>query len=174
MPKRSQRTRSVLTCFAQDADTHNLIYANADVSKAAQNREVLAFADYWRQPSGDWPTQLWFDQRLPTQAEITAGIAPAATPAPAAAAPVTATSSETLTATTTVTGTETTTATEPTAATGTTTGTTGATEADEEEEADTGSTATVDLVAAMEAAGNFTILLQALEGEGWHCKRQRR
>jgi DNA-binding CsgD family transcriptional regulator len=44
VPKRSQRTRSVLTFFAQDADTHNLIYANADLTKAAQNREVLAFS----------------------------------------------------------------------------------------------------------------------------------
>ena len=70
VPKRSQRTRSVLTMFAQDADTHNLIYANADVSKAAQNREVLAFADYWHQLTGDWPAQLVFDQRLTTQAEL--------------------------------------------------------------------------------------------------------
>jgi transposase len=70
VPKRSQRTRSVLTFFAQDADTHNLIYANADVSKASQNREVLAFADYWRDLSGTWPAQLVFDQRLTTQAEL--------------------------------------------------------------------------------------------------------
>ena len=70
VPKRSQRTRSVLTFFAQDADTHNLIYANADISKASQNREVLAFADYWKQASGHWPAQLVFDQRLTTQAEL--------------------------------------------------------------------------------------------------------
>jgi transposase len=70
VPKRSQRTRSVLTFFAQDHDTHNLIYANADLSKAAQNREVLAFADYWRELSGAWPAQLVFDQRLCTQAEL--------------------------------------------------------------------------------------------------------
>jgi hypothetical protein len=42
VPTRSQRARSVLTFFAQDGDTHNLIYANADISKAAQNREVRA------------------------------------------------------------------------------------------------------------------------------------
>lgn len=70
VPKRSQRTRSVLTFFAQDADTHNLIYANADVSKATQSREVLAFADYWKHLSGHWPAQLVFDQRLTTQAEL--------------------------------------------------------------------------------------------------------
>ena len=70
VPKRSQRTRSVLTFFAQDAATHNLIYANADLSKASQNREVLAFADYWRDLTGSWPAQLVFDQRLTTQAEL--------------------------------------------------------------------------------------------------------
>ena len=36
VPSRSQRTRSVLTFFAQDASTHNLIYANADISKATK------------------------------------------------------------------------------------------------------------------------------------------
>jgi hypothetical protein len=70
VPTRSQRARSVLTFFAQDADTHNLVYANADVSKAAQNREVLAFADHWRAHTGAWPAQLVFDQRLTTQAEL--------------------------------------------------------------------------------------------------------
>jgi transposase len=70
VPKRSQRTRSVLTMFAQDHDTHNLIYANADISKAAQNREVLAFADYWKKLTGREPAQLVFDQRLTTQAEL--------------------------------------------------------------------------------------------------------
>jgi transposase-like protein len=44
VPRRSQRARSVLTFFAQDTGTHNLVYANADISKATQNREVIAFA----------------------------------------------------------------------------------------------------------------------------------
>ena len=43
VPTRSQRARSVLTFFAQDTGTHNLVYANADLSKATQTREVLAF-----------------------------------------------------------------------------------------------------------------------------------
>jgi hypothetical protein len=41
VPRRSQRTRSVLTFFAEDAGTHTLLYANADVSKASQIREVI-------------------------------------------------------------------------------------------------------------------------------------
>jgi hypothetical protein len=67
VPRRSQRTRSVLTFFAQDAGTHNLVYANADISKAAQAREVLSFCDHWRDLSGADPTTLVLDQRVTTQ-----------------------------------------------------------------------------------------------------------
>ena len=44
VPTRSQRARSVLTFFAQDSGTHNLIYANADITKSTQAREVIASA----------------------------------------------------------------------------------------------------------------------------------
>jgi hypothetical protein len=67
VPRRSQRTRSVLTFFAQDAATHNLIYANADISKPTQAREVLAFCDHWRDLSGTDPTTVVFDQKVTTQ-----------------------------------------------------------------------------------------------------------
>lgn len=67
VPRRSQRTRSVLTFFAQDASTHNLVYANADVSKAAQAREVIAFCDHWRSVSGTDPATLVLDQRVTNQ-----------------------------------------------------------------------------------------------------------
>jgi transposase-like protein len=67
LARRSQRTRSVLTFFAHDADTHNLIYANADLHKATQAREVLVFCDHWRKLTGADPATLVFDQRLTTQ-----------------------------------------------------------------------------------------------------------
>ena len=67
VPSRSQRTRSVLTFFAQDASTHNLIYANADISKATQAREVIAFCEHWRSLTGQDPGLLVFDQKLTTQ-----------------------------------------------------------------------------------------------------------
>jgi hypothetical protein len=38
VPTRSQRARSVLTFFAQDSGTHNLVYASADISKATPPR----------------------------------------------------------------------------------------------------------------------------------------
>jgi hypothetical protein len=67
VPARSQRARSVLTFFAQDTGTHNLVYANADISKATQSREVIAFCDHWKQASGADPEMLIMDQKVTTQ-----------------------------------------------------------------------------------------------------------
>jgi hypothetical protein len=66
VPKRSQRARSVLTFFAQDSGTHNLVYANADISKATHAREVLAFCDHWKAVSGADPHLLVMDQKVTT------------------------------------------------------------------------------------------------------------
>jgi hypothetical protein len=70
VPRRSQRTRSVLTFFAEDAASHTLLYANADLSKATQNNEVLAFADHWRTVTGTDPALLIFDSKVTTQAQL--------------------------------------------------------------------------------------------------------
>ena len=67
VPTRSQRARSVLTFFAQDTGTRNLIYANADISKATQAREALAFCDHWKAVSGADPKMLIMDQKVTTQ-----------------------------------------------------------------------------------------------------------
>jgi Transposase DDE domain len=66
VPTRSQRARSVLTFFAQDSGTHNLVYANADLSKTTQNREVLAFCDHWKHACGADPHLLIMDQKVTT------------------------------------------------------------------------------------------------------------
>ena len=67
VPTRSQRARSVLTFFAQDSQTHNLVYASADISKATQHREVIAFCDHWKQVSGHDPKMLVMDQKVTNQ-----------------------------------------------------------------------------------------------------------
>jgi len=67
VPTRSQRSRSVLTFFAQDTGTHNLVYANADLTKASQHREAIAFCDHWKQVSGSDPRMLIMDQKVTTQ-----------------------------------------------------------------------------------------------------------
>jgi hypothetical protein len=70
VPTRSQRARSVLTFFAQDSGTHNLVYANADISKATQHREVIAFCDHWKAVSGRDPKMLVMDQKVTNQAVL--------------------------------------------------------------------------------------------------------
>ena len=70
VPTRSQRARSVLTFFAQDTGTHNLVYANADLSKAGQAREVTTFCDHWKAVSGNDPAMLIMDQKVTTHAVL--------------------------------------------------------------------------------------------------------
>ena len=66
VPRRSQRTRAVLTFFAQEHASTEMVYANADLTKAEQAREIIAFADYWQDVSGEDPGLLVFDSKLTT------------------------------------------------------------------------------------------------------------
>jgi transposase len=66
VPSRSQRTRAMLTFFAHDHASQEMVYSNADLTKAEQAREVLAFADYWQQVAGQDPGLLVFDSKLTT------------------------------------------------------------------------------------------------------------
>jgi hypothetical protein len=65
-PRRSQRTTAVLTFFAQDHASSEMVYANADITKAEQAAEIIAFADYWQQATGSGPGLLVFDSQLTT------------------------------------------------------------------------------------------------------------
>ncbi|MGH8914539.1 MAG: hypothetical protein ACRDZM_08510, partial [Acidimicrobiia bacterium] len=66
VPTRSQRTRSVLTFVAQDHASTEMVYANADLTKADQAGEVIAFAEYWKGVAGADPGLLCFDSKLTT------------------------------------------------------------------------------------------------------------
>lgn len=66
VPRRSQRTKAVLTFFAQDHASAEMVYANADITKAERAREIVAFADYWQQATGADPGLLVFDSQLTT------------------------------------------------------------------------------------------------------------
>ena len=66
VPARSQRTRSVLTFFASDHASGEMVYANADITKTEQAREIIAFADYWNAATGQDPALLVFDSQLTT------------------------------------------------------------------------------------------------------------
>lgn len=66
VPRRSQRTESVLTFFASDGETRNLVYSNADLRKRDQAAEALRFARHWQGITGKLPELLVFDSKLTT------------------------------------------------------------------------------------------------------------
>jgi hypothetical protein len=66
VPARSQRTRSVLTFFANDHASGEMVYANAEITKTQQPREIIAFADFWQAATGTDPGLLVFDSQLTT------------------------------------------------------------------------------------------------------------
>src|SRR6266567_6463906 len=70
VPRRSQRTESILTFFAHDGETRNLVYANADLTKADQAGEALTFARHWQQATGKLPELLVFDSKVTTGAGL--------------------------------------------------------------------------------------------------------
>jgi len=70
IPRRSHRQKGMLVFFAHDADNHMFCYANAAVSKADQNDEILRFVEHWKQRTGKNPQQLIFDSKLTTYANL--------------------------------------------------------------------------------------------------------
>lgn len=66
VPKRSQRARSVLSFFAEDQQTGNLVWADADILKADQSNEPIAFCDQWKRSTGKDPQLLVMDQEVTT------------------------------------------------------------------------------------------------------------
>ena len=70
VPRRSQRTRSVLTFIAQDGQERTIIYANAELTARAQSGEVIEFCRFYQRTHGELPKLLVFDQKLTTQEHL--------------------------------------------------------------------------------------------------------
>jgi transposase len=70
VPRRSQRTRSVLSFFAQDGEHATLCYANADIAKGQQSHEIIHFCEFWHARTGQQPALLVFDSQLTTHTEL--------------------------------------------------------------------------------------------------------
>lgn len=70
VPRRSQRTEAVLTFFAHDGETRNLIYADATCTKEGQAGEAIAFARHWQEATGRLPELLVFDSKVTTGAGL--------------------------------------------------------------------------------------------------------
>jgi transposase len=70
VPRRSQRTRSVLTFIAQDGQEHTIIYANAELTARQQSGEVISFCRFYENTHGELPELLVFDSKLTTQEHL--------------------------------------------------------------------------------------------------------
>ena len=70
VPRRSQRTEAVLSFFAHDSETHNLVYANATCTKADQAGQAIAFARHWKAATGKAPELLVLDCKVTTGAGL--------------------------------------------------------------------------------------------------------
>jgi transposase len=70
VPRRSQRTRSVLTFIAQDGQEHTIIYANADLTSRQQPGEVIDFCRFYQRTHGQLPKLLVFDSKLTTNEHL--------------------------------------------------------------------------------------------------------
>ena len=70
VPRRSQRTEALLSFFAHDATTSNLVYANAACTKADQAGQVIAFARHWQAATATAPELLVFDSKVTTGAGL--------------------------------------------------------------------------------------------------------
>jgi hypothetical protein len=70
VPRRSQRTRSVLTFIAQDSQEHTIIYANAELTARAQSGEVIQFCRFYKKTHGELPKLLVFDGKLTTHEHL--------------------------------------------------------------------------------------------------------
>ena len=70
VPRRSQRTEAVLSFFAHDGQTRNLVYSNATCTKTDQASEVIAFARHWQHATGKKPELLVFDSKVTTGAGL--------------------------------------------------------------------------------------------------------
>ena len=70
IPCRGVACPSVQAFFAQDHKNHVFCYANANLMRNEQTAEVLHFAEYWKDLTGQFPEWLYFDSKLTTYAEL--------------------------------------------------------------------------------------------------------
>jgi len=70
IPCRGQACPSVQTFFAQEHEKQVFCYANANLTRDEQTKEVIRFVDYWKDLTGKNPEWLYFDSKLTTYPEL--------------------------------------------------------------------------------------------------------
>lgn len=68
--RRSRSQQGMLTFLARDAEQRVITYARAGIAKADQAEEIVRFVDYWQRHTGAAPTELVFDSKLTTYAQL--------------------------------------------------------------------------------------------------------
>lgn len=63
---RHQRLKSALTLFAQDGESRHLLYANTDIDREDEPKEIVNFVNYWTNVKGVIDQTLVFDSKLTT------------------------------------------------------------------------------------------------------------
>jgi hypothetical protein len=70
IPCRGLACPSVQTFFAQVHEKQVFCYANANLTRGEQTKEVIRFVDYWKDLTGENPQWLYFDSKLATYSEL--------------------------------------------------------------------------------------------------------
>jgi hypothetical protein len=67
---RSRSQQGILTFLARDAEQRVICYARAGIAKVEQPNEILRFVEFWEKHTGSLPTELVFDSKLTTYAQM--------------------------------------------------------------------------------------------------------
>jgi hypothetical protein len=70
IPCRGQACPSIQTFFAQEHEKQVFCYANANLTRDEQTKEVIRFVDYWKDLTSQNPEWLYFDSKLTTYSEL--------------------------------------------------------------------------------------------------------
>ena len=70
LPRRGKAGPSVLTFFALEQASRCLCYANANLTRADQDGELMRFVEFWRGVAGSDPKWLYFDSKVVDSPEL--------------------------------------------------------------------------------------------------------
>lgn len=68
--KRSRSQKGILAFLAQDGESRCFCYGRCDIRREEQADEIIRFAEFWRDRTGDYPRELIFDSRLTTHSKL--------------------------------------------------------------------------------------------------------
>lgn len=66
VPRMSRSVTAVVTAFAQEFESREMVYSNANLLKREKNDEVIRFVKYWKKTTGKLPEELVFDGHMTT------------------------------------------------------------------------------------------------------------